>query len=61
MVHKLFRMSAEKKARTGVAVGDAIPAVSLDKGFPPEKVAMAEFCKGKKIVLVGLPGAFTPT
>jgi len=44
-----------------VKVGDAIPDVSLDKGFPPEKVALSEFCKGKKVVLVGLPGAFTPT
>jgi len=42
-------------------VGDAIPAVSLDKGFPPEPFPVAEFCKGKKVVLVGLPGAFTPT
>jgi len=43
------------------SVGDAIPDVGLDKGFPPEKVMMGEFCKGKKVVLVGLPGAFTPT
>jgi len=42
-------------------VGEQIPDVSLDQGFPPEKVALREFCKGKKIVLVGLPGAFTPT
>jgi len=40
---------------------DAIPDVELDKGFPPEKVALKDFCKGKKVVLVGLPGAFTPT
>jgi hypothetical protein len=44
-----------------VKVGDPIPSVSLDKGFPPEKVPLADYCKGKKIVLVGLPGAFTPT
>jgi len=43
------------------AVGDAIPNVGLDLGFPPEKVMLGEFCKGKKVVLVGLPGAFTPT
>jgi len=42
-------------------VGDAVPAVDLHKGFPPEKVALREFCRGKKVVLVGLPGAFTPT
>jgi len=42
-------------------VGDAIPNIGLDKGFPPEKVPLADYCKGKKVVLVGLPGAFTPT
>lgn len=54
-------MSDAKKARTGVVVGDSIPAVELHKGFPPEKVSLAEHCKGKKIILIGLPGAFTPT
>jgi hypothetical protein len=45
-----------------VAVGDKIPNISLDKGFPPIKVApLFDYCQGKKIVLVGLPGAFTPT
>jgi hypothetical protein len=44
-----------------VAVGDKVPSVNLHKGFPPEKVPLAELCKGKKVVLVGLPGAFTPT
>lgn len=44
-----------------VKSGDAIPEVELDKGFPPEKVALKDLCQGKKVVLVGLPGAFTPT
>jgi len=46
---------------SGIKVGDMIPDVSLDKGFPPNKVSMREETKGKKVVLVGLPGAFTPT
>jgi peroxiredoxin len=45
----------------GIAVGDSIPNVGLDSGFPPEKVMMGDFSKGKKVVVVGLPGAFTPT
>jgi 2-Cys peroxiredoxin 5 len=45
----------------GIKVGDMIPDVSLDKGFPPTKVSLREATKGKKVVLVGLPGAFTPT
>lgn len=46
---------------SGIKVGDMIPDVSLDKGFPPSKVSLREATKGKKVVLVGLPGAFTPT
>jgi len=46
---------------SAVKVGDSIPNVGLDKGFPPDKVMLGDYCKGKKVVLVGLPGAFTPT
>jgi len=53
--------SAGPAEATNVKVGDKIPAANLDKGFPPTPVPIQEFCKGKKIVLVGLPGAFTPT
>jgi len=53
-------MSAVGQA-PNVKVGDMIPDVSLDSGFPPDKVSLREFTKGKRVVLVGLPGAFTPT
>mmetsp|Transcript_5131 Transcript_5131/g.12794 ORF Transcript_5131/g.12794 Transcript_5131/m.12794 type:complete len:81 (-) Transcript_5131:928-1170(-) len=52
-----FRTSAFRMA----AVGDSVPSVSMDYLFPPEKVNMAERLKGKKTIVVGLPGAFTPT
>jgi len=42
-------------------VGSKLPAVEIDFGFPPEKVNIADRVKGKKVILVGLPGAFTPT
>jgi len=42
-------------------VGDSVPDVMLHKGFPPQQVSLVDLCKGKKVVLVGLPGAFTPT
>lgn len=44
-------------------VGDRIPAVTLmqmtDSG--PTEVPMADYCAGRKVVLFGVPGAFTPT
>lgn len=50
-----------KRRKKVAAVGDAIPDVSLDLGFPPTKFELKKFCTGKKVVIVGLPGAFTPT
>jgi len=45
-----------------IAVGDQIPSATLFKGFPdPEKIDIAEYTKGKKMIIIGLPGAFTPT
>lgn len=37
-----------------VKVGDKVPSVELDIGFPPEKVNVAEYSKGKKVILLGL-------
>jgi hypothetical protein len=48
--------------KAAVSVGDTIPDVGLDDGFPaPKSFPLLDFCKGKKVVLVGLPGAFTGT
>jgi len=44
-----------------IEVGDLIPDVELDFGFPPTKINMRERLAGKKTILMGLPGAFTPT
>jgi len=45
-----------------VAVGDKFPDVVLQKGpFPPQEVNMPTRLAGKKTLVVGLPGAFTPT
>uniref|UniRef100_A0A2K6V301 thioredoxin-dependent peroxiredoxin n=1 Tax=Saimiri boliviensis boliviensis TaxID=39432 RepID=A0A2K6V301_SAIBB len=40
--------------------GHAIPAVEVFEGEPGNKVNLAELFKGKKGVLFGVPGAFTP-
>uniref|UniRef100_A0A9L0TGT9 Peroxiredoxin-5 n=1 Tax=Equus caballus TaxID=9796 RepID=A0A9L0TGT9_HORSE len=48
------------KALTHSQVGDAIPSVVVFEGDPANKVNLAELFKGKKGVLFGVPGAFTP-
>ncbi|XP_050613286.1 peroxiredoxin-5, mitochondrial isoform X1 [Macaca thibetana thibetana] len=47
-------------AMAPIKVGDAIPAVEVFEGEPGNKVNLAELFKGKKGVLFGVPGAFTP-
>jgi peroxiredoxin len=44
-----------------LSVGDAFPDLSIDQGFPPKVVSLKDRLAGKKTILVGLPGAFTPT
>ena len=45
-----------------VEVGDSIPDnVNLHFGFPPAVINVKERVAGKNVILVGLPGAFTPT
>lgn len=41
-------------------MGDAIPSVEVFEREPGKKVNLAELFKGKKGVLFGVPGAFTP-
>mmetsp|Transcript_62313 Transcript_62313/g.114794 ORF Transcript_62313/g.114794 Transcript_62313/m.114794 type:complete len:107 (+) Transcript_62313:96-416(+) len=42
-------------------IGSKLPPVEIQCGFPPEPVNIAERTAGKRVILVGLPGAFTPT
>jgi glutaredoxin/glutathione-dependent peroxiredoxin len=46
-----------------IKIGDKIPAIDLQTKTEdgPQKVSTGDFFKGKKVVLVGVPGAFTPT
>jgi 2-Cys peroxiredoxin 5 len=41
--------------------GDSLPTANLHSGFPPEMVSITDYAKGKNMIIVGLPGAFTPT
>jgi hypothetical protein len=45
----------------GIKVGDKVPSVNVHSGFPPEMVNVADYVKGRNTIIVGLPGAFTPT
>ncbi|CAK6449686.1 unnamed protein product [Pipistrellus nathusii] len=53
-----FRSAAV--AMAPIKVGDTIPSVVVFEGEPGNKVDLAELFKGKKGVLFGVPGAFTP-
>lgn len=50
-----------------VKVGDKLPSITVpvvrhgENGFTAEKFDIAEYVKNKHVVLVGYPGAFTPT
>lgn len=46
-----------------IGVGDKIPAVTLYRmgAQGPEAITTEALCAGKKVVLFGVPGAFTPT
>jgi hypothetical protein len=47
--------------KSQIKVGDKVPYVDLDWGFPPQKVNLPSYCMGRNVLIVGLPGAFTPT
>jgi alkyl hydroperoxide reductase subunit AhpC len=39
-----------------------LPSVEVMQGFPDvKKINISDYCAGKNVILVGLPGAFTPT
>lgn len=52
-----------------IQIGDAFPDATLTESIefgdacplPPAKLSAAEMAKGKRIVVFGLPGAYTPT
>jgi len=53
---------ARPLAARGIAVGSKFPSVEVDAAsWPPTPFNLAERIAGKKVIIVGLPGAFTPT
>ena len=58
----LRRASLLGRSRAFASIGDKAPDVGLDVSFPgPKEVNFAQRCKGRRVILLGLPGAFTPT
>lgn len=47
-------------AFAAIAPGNKIPSVKLHRGFPPDFIDIADYVKGRKVAVVGLPAAFTP-
>ena len=41
--------------------GDKVPAADLHFGFPPTFVGSEDYLADRNVIVVGLPGAFTPT
>ena len=40
----------------------SLPSVEVMQGFPDvKKINITDYCAGKNVIIVGLPGAFTPT
>ena len=47
-------------AMAPISVGDKVPNVTLFEGSPGGKVELGPLCANKKVVIFGVPGAFTP-
>jgi hypothetical protein len=48
-------------AFAAIKSGQKIPSVDLHSGFPPTMINIAEHVAGRNVIILGLPGAFTPT
>ena len=62
--HGALRAASQRAASTAstVVAGDTLPpGIELHAGFPPAKFDLADRLAKKNALLVGLPGAFTPT
>ncbi|XP_067831753.1 peroxiredoxin-5, mitochondrial [Heptranchias perlo] len=61
----IVRFSSRQIHRTTAAampiqVGDKLPSIEVHEGDPHTIVNIADLFKGKKGILIGVPGAFTP-
>ena len=62
LVAPLARAQTSLRARALVTAGDKFPSIEVDKAsWPPTAFNLADKIAGKKVIICGLPGAFTPT
>jgi alkyl hydroperoxide reductase subunit AhpC len=61
IAHQAAFVGRRAAARSFATIGSQVPSVELHKNFPPEKINIQEYTKDRNVVIVGLPGAFTPT
>ena len=59
-VAAVMLFSAAASAFT-IKAGDKVPAADLHFGFPPTFVNTEDYLADRNVIVVGLPGAFTPT
>ncbi|XP_016098718.1 peroxiredoxin-5, mitochondrial-like [Sinocyclocheilus grahami] len=58
--HCIRLLHSTRIASMPIQVGQHLPDVSVQEGDPGNSISMAKLFKGKKGVLFGVPGAFTP-
>jgi len=60
---RIIEHTAEKGLDMTIKAGDSIPGATLYRmgADGPEPVETGDYFKGRKVVIFGLPGAFTPT
>jgi hypothetical protein len=58
-----FSVSSQQQSSTArtIQVNDKLPLVDLHYGFPPQYVNSAFYAANKNLLILCLPGAFTPT
>ncbi|KAK7143624.1 hypothetical protein R3I93_014707 [Phoxinus phoxinus] len=58
--HSIRLLHSTRISSMPIKVGQHLPAVEVQEGDPGNTISMAKIFEGKKGVLFGVPGAFTP-
>jgi hypothetical protein len=56
-----FSLPSSPFGSGGIQPGEKVPWCDLHWGFPPQRINVAQHVAGRSVLIVGLPGAFTPT